>query len=325
VESAAQTRLDHRDVMVLCPPVALASQPRDCLGTEVSIAVTLLMLIAVGAGPASAEEGAPPSPSAEEIAAQLANPNATLGFLAFPIDFVQYQGSALDADDQSAWKLGFQPSIPYPLNESTNLFVRPLIPVFVDQPVPVIGGESIPPGDASAADFSSTGWQLGDISFDAAIGKTFDNGMVLFAGVVGTLPTATDNRVGLDQYLLGPEFFIGRGAEWGFLGILLTHQSDVAGTEQYDTSITGGQYFYTVNLKNAWQIQAQPTFSYNHEAESGNRWTVPLGVGISKTSVFGTTPWKFSLQVWKYVVSPDTFGPDYQIRFQITPVVPLPW
>lgn len=292
---------------------------------SIIVAFFLSGFAAEGAGTLHAADDSTSGPSAEEIAAKLANPNATLGFLAFPVDYVQYQGSAPDAGDQSAWKIGFQPSLPYPLSASTNFFVRPLIPVFVDQPVPVVGGESIPPGDAGALDFSGTGWQLGDISFDAALGKTFDSGMVLFAGAVATLPTATDDRVGLEQYLLGPEFFIGRAPKWGFFGILLTHQWDVAGTDEYKTSITGGQYFYTINLKNAWQIQAQPTFSYNHEADSGNRWTVPLGVGISKTSVFGTTPWKFSLQVWKYVVSPDTFGPDYQVRFQITPVIPLPW
>lgn len=76
---------------------------------------------------------------------------------------------------------------------------------------------------------------------------------------------------------------------------------------------------------NAWQIQGQPTFTYNHEAESGNRLTLPLGVGVAKTKIFGNTPWKFSVQYWHYVEKPDNFGPDFQIRFQVGPVVPLPW
>ena len=69
----------------------------------------------------------------------------------------------------------------------------------------------------------------------------------------------------------------------------------------------------------------QPTFSYNHEAESGNQLTLPLGVGVSKTVVLGGTPWKYSLQYWHYVAQPDGFGPQYQIRLQVAPVVPLPW
>jgi hypothetical protein len=39
------------------------------------------------------------------------------------------------------------------------------------------------------------------------------------------------------------------------------------------TSITGGQYFYVFNLKDGWQINGAPTFSYNHEADSDNAWT----------------------------------------------------
>ena len=109
------------------------------------------------------------------------------------------------------------------------------------------------------------------------------------------------------------------------MGVLLTHQWDIAGEDSFNTSITGGQYFFTYNLKNAWQVQMMPTFSYNHEAASGDELTFPLGVGFAKTVVFGKTPVKFNLQYWHYVEAPDAFGPDWQVRFNITPVVPLPW
>ena len=287
-----------------------------------SILIAVLSLLAPQHA-THAQENEDGGKSADDIARELSDPNTTLASLSFPIDFVSYTGSAPGATDQSAWKISFQPSFPYPLSDSTNFFLRPLIPVYFDQPVPVVGGESVSAGGNT--DFSSTGLQLGDIGFDAAIGKTFGNGVLMLGGVVGTLPTATDDRVGLDQYLLGPEFLLARVAKWGAVGLLLTHQWDVAGDNSFDTSITGGQYFYTINLKNAWQVQAQPTFSYNHEAESGNRLTLPVGIGLSKTVVLGKTPWKFGVQYWHYVEQPDAFGPDFQIRFNITPVVPLPW
>ena len=269
--------------------------------------------------------------SSEEIAKELANPNASLGFLAFQLDYVSYKGDFPGASSQSAYKLNFQPSLPYKIDANTNFFVRPLIPVFVDQPVPVVSGSSVVPQagsnsfSAAGFEFDSTGVELGDIGFDAALGKSYSNGMVLIGGVVATLDTATDDRVGLGQYLLGPEFFVGKGAKWGFVGVLLSHQWDVGGDDDFDTSITGGQYFFTYNLKNAWQIQTQPTFSYNHEAESGDRWTFPLGIGVSKTTRAGNTPLKLSLQYWHYIEQADAFGPDFQVRFQIAPVVPLPW
>jgi hypothetical protein len=195
-----------------------------------------------------------------------------------------------------------------------NLFVRPQIPVIFDQPV-LVGGQN----------FDSKGTELGDISFDAAIGKSMANGVVLIGGVVGTLPTATDDALGLDQYLLGPEIAISRVFDWGVAGILVTHQWDVAGEDSFDTSITGGQYFFTYNLKDGWQISMSPTYSYNHNAASGDKLTLPVGIGLSRTMVLGGKPWKFAAQYWQYVEAPDSFGPDWQIRFTVTPVVPLPW
>ena len=260
--------------------------------------------------------------SAEAIAEKLANPNASVGQMSFPLDYIAYDGDAPGAGSQSSWRLSFQPSLPYSLGEGVNLFVRPLIPIILDQPVPVVGDQVI---TTAASNFDDVGVELGDIGFDVGLGKSFTNGMVLVGGVVGTLPTATDDAVGLDQYLLGPEFLMAKVGSWGAAGLLVTHQWDVAGEDSFDTSITGGQYFFTYNLGNAWQISMSPTFSYNHEAESGNRLAFPVGVGMAKTMILGSTPWKFSLQYWHYIESPDAFGPDFQIRFTATPVVPLPW
>jgi len=249
--------------------------------------------------------------SASNVAHELANPNTSLGFFAFPMDYVSYQDDLPESSDQEAYRISAQPSLPYPLAKDTNFFLRPLIPIIVKQPF------------FNGADFDDSDTELGDISFDAAVGKGFANGVQVIGGLAGTLNTATSNDVGLGQTLLGPELFLGRKTSWGFYGLLASHQWEVTGTE--DQSITGGQYFFTYNLKNAWQIQMQPTWSYNHEADSDDAWTLPLGIGVSKVVILGKTPWKFSLQYWDYVKSPDTFGPDYQVRFQIAPVVPLPW
>ena len=84
-------------------------------------------------------------------------------------------------------------------------------------------------------------------------------------------------------------------------------------------TLTAGQYFFTYNLKNAWQISMSPTFSYNHEADSGNKFTFPIGFGISKTMIFSGRPWRFNLQYWHYIETPDLFGPEFQVRFSVTP------
>ena len=254
------------------------------------------------------------TPNASEIAAALSDPNTTLGTMNFHFDHIEFDGDIPGADKADAQRMIFQPSLPYPLTETTNLFVRPAIPVIFNQDVPDPDGG-----------FSSEGTDLGDISFDAALARTFPGGYVVLAGLAGTLPTATNDSLGLDQWLLGPEAAVAMVRPWGVLGVLVSHQWDVAGEDDYDTSITAGQYFYAFNLDDGWQINGSPTFSYNHEADSGNEWTFPLAAGISKTSIVGGRPWEFNLQYWHFVESPDTFGPDHQIRFTISPVVKLPW
>jgi len=261
------------------------------------------------------DDGGLGAPSAQDIAAQLSNPNTTLGTMNTLFDYVAFDGDLPSASSQSAFRGTFQPSLPYPVSKTTNLFVRPAIPVIFSQDVPNMSGG-----------FDSEGLDLGDISFDALLAKTLPSiGAVLGGGVVATLPTATEDALGLDQWLLGPEVIGAIVRKWGVLGLLVTHQWDVAGEDDFSTSITAGQYFYTFNLGNGWQFNGSPTFSYNHKANSDNAWTLPVAVGFAKTTLINGRPWKFGLQYWYYVKSPDVFGPDFQIRLSISPVVKLPW
>ncbi len=263
------------------------------------------------------DKGGAATPSAEEIAAELSNPNTPLGTLNTNFDYITYDGDLPGASDQSAFKITLQPSLPYPLGGGTNFFVRPAIPIIIDQPV-----------RSTEGGFDSKGVELGDIGFDASLGFSFKNegGVnVLIAGMAGTLPTATDDALGLDQWLAGPElgFFMVR--KWGVLGIIASHQWDVAGESSFDTSITGGQYIYSFNLGDGWQFFSGPAWSYNHKADSKDAWTLPAGVGIAKTAIFKGRPWKFSVQYWNYVKAPEAFGMEHQIRFVVGPVVSLPW
>ncbi len=250
---------------------------------------------------------------ANAVAKKLADPNAVLGSFAFPIDYINYNGSLPDASSQNAFKLSFQPSLPYPLGPGTNLFLRPLIPIIVSQPV------------FNGSGFNNVGVELGDIGFDLAIGHTWPSKWLTLVGIAGSAPSATLATLSARQWTLGPELVVGKTTKWGFFGLLAAQSWGLSGAPDKDLSITGGQYFYTINLKNAWQIQAQPLYSYNHNGSSGNKLTLPLGTGVAKTIIAGKMPLKFSLQYWYYIESPDNFGPEHQIRFSIIPVIPLPW
>ena len=255
--------------------------------------------------------------SASEIAVELAHPNTTLGTMNFNFDYINYQGDLPDAGSQNGFSMGFQPVLPIPLSKTVNLFVRPQIPLYFTQPTYGANG------------FENQGVNLGNISADVAVGKTFPSKTVGVIGVFGSFRTATDDALRSNYTLLGPEIAVGQIFNWGVVGLLVTHGWSVnsidAAAGDESASITSGQYFYVVNLNDGWQIAGSPTFSYNHNAAKGNKLTFPIGIGVNKVTLFGKLPIKFSMQYWYYVASPDAFGPQHQIRFTISPVVPLPW
>jgi hypothetical protein len=249
---------------------------------------------------------------ADAIAKEMANANTTLGSLNFQFDYVHYRGDLPSAGQQNSFSFGFQPVLPYPVRQGLNIFFRPLIPVIISGPV-----YNDPEG------FESKGG-LGDISIDLVVGKTWKSKWVTLFGLETSLPTGTGS-LSSGRITLGPNFYFGKNLKGGAAGLLLyqtwtLNKNDELGTE----SITGGQYFYAIFLKNAWQIQSGPVWSYNSKT-NGTKWTLPLGTGLAKIWKFNKTAVMFAMEYWYYLVSADPIGPQHLVRLQVAPVVPLPW
>jgi hypothetical protein len=248
---------------------------------------------------------------ADEVARRLSNPAEPNWSLTSNFDATWFGGDLPNAQDQFAVNYLFQPAIPTPIESiGYNLLFRPAIPVFFNQPI----------YDGGTSEFSSSGFQLGNISFDLALGTTTESGLLYFFGVVGSLPTATLDDI-KGQWAFGPEFAVGVAKPWGVVGALVSHQWDVEGGVE-KTNVTGGQYFYAFTLGGGWQIAAGPTYSYNWETDA---FTLPLGTGVARTVFAGTTPIKLSTQLWYFVSRPDAFGSDWVLRITIAPVIGALW
>ena len=84
---------------------------------------------------------------------------------------------------------------------------------------------------------------------------------------------------------------------------------------------------------NVWVLVNNDTETYEvwlnsnpgGNATSGNKLTLPLGIGLAKTMVIGDRPWTFQLQYWNNIERPDAFGAEHTVRFGIAPVVSAPW
>jgi hypothetical protein len=257
------------------------------------------------AGPAP--DGGAAKPSAEEIAAKLANPNTPLASLTLKLQYRTFQGDLPDADDQDATSLLFQPSLPFALANGDLILFRPAIPVFFDQPV-------FDPDDPG---FDSR-FGLGDIVFDLAYARTTDSGLLLAAGLVSSLPTATRDGLGTDRWTLGPELLLGKLTTSYVVGVFPNHQSDVAGSGDADISLTTVQAFGTWLPGGGWNVGTAPIMSYDHES---SQWTIPLNLTFGKTVIWGGRPWKLNMEINYYVEQPDAFGPQWFVGFNVAPVV----
>jgi hypothetical protein len=303
-----------------------------------TVMVCLLLALGLSAGTALAHE-ADPHPHAEDsqvgdtkykhpkhgtlgqLGAKLANPLSDLWALNMSFNMPQfYDGDANTGDPQLGATLLFQPILPIPIygtgDGELRLGTRPVIPLIFSEPVP-----------KGFDEFDDTGG-IGDIQLPLLLNlpDRYAGNFLLGAGPVGLFPSATDDDLGQDQWALGPAVVLGYKNEFVTAGVFPNYFWKIGSSGQDDDTPDVNQgsllYFCIVNLPNAWQIGFNPTVTYNHQADSGNKWNVPVGLFAGKTIKIGKTPINIKAGLEYSVVSPDDFGQVAQFRLQITPVIP---
>ncbi len=68
-----------------------------------------------------------------------------------------------------------------------------------------------------------------------------------------------------------------------------------------------------------------PNIQYDWEADSDEAWTVPIGFGYQNVTKVGNTAIKYGLEFQYYVVQPDEFGPQWNVRLIFVPVIQSPF
>ena len=272
--------------------------------------------------------------SIDEIALELSNPVTGLRSLAIDAEYRTYQGDLPDADQQTFGQVVFTPSWPIRLRNGQTLFLRASVPLRLDPPRwnPVYYLDwsdfllrQVPDLDPTTGSFSYGHDSLGPIGFDIALGGVNDNGRISMFGIANVTPNADDKSARRGQWLLGPEFALGKVTSWGLLGVRAKHLTNVFGEGEqevdYDTNETTLSVFFAYALGDGWQIESTPTILYDWEAVSGNEWLVPVGLGVSKTMYIGRVPTKLAFEIQNFVVSPDRFGSEWLLKVSFTPVL----
>lgn len=277
------------------------------------------------------------SMSLDEIARELSNPVGIMRSIGNEFEYRSFQGDLPLSSEQSSWVYRFEPSIPFELNNGKRFIVRASIPISDGEPEwdidfghPLWDPErrytefllrQSPEVTDDSGDFLIGHGHLSDISYDLAYGGVSENGWISMYGMAGVFGSSTNKSGARHQTLLGPEFAIGKIQPWGVIGAWFKHLVDVGGEDTFSTSETSIDVFFAHGLGNGWQVISNPAIIYDWEADSGNGLLLPLGGGVAKTTRIGKIPLKMELEIYHYIVSPDRFGPQWLMSFNITPVL----
>ncbi len=270
----------------------------------------------------------PAEMSLDEIAKELSNPVTSLTSIATILNTVFSRVACPPPMMRPPLSTHCGPQCRYLLNNGKYILIRASIPINGEQPI-YEADEQYPPflirqlASTIPADGTFDNEHghshLGDIGYDVAYGGVSDNGFIGMFGVAGVIPASQDLSQSVDQFQLGPEVVIGKVTSWGVYGAWLTHLTRVYGEDEWDTNMTSLKIFFAYGLGHGWQVFSNPVIQYDWEGDSDNKLFLPIGAGVSKTTRIGSMPLKLAFEVQKYIVSPDSIGPDWLFTFSFTP------
>jgi hypothetical protein len=254
--------------------------------------------------------------SLSEVGAKLSNPVSDVWALFTELDLYFSDGDLNEGSSEVGGRMIFQPVLPFPLygrgEDAWKLITRPTIPVLFSQPVP-----------QGFDEFTHLGG-LGDTQLPMLVSPPSGN-WLLGIGPTWLFPSATREEFGQEQWGVGPAAVIGYHTPKWLAGVFPQYTFGIGGwngENTPDASYLSMLYFFVYNLPDAWQIGFNPTISYDDNAPSGNKWNVPVGLFVAKTTKIGNVPFKFQLGVEYSVVSEDDFGQRAQVKLNIIPVIP---
>ena len=238
--------------------------------------------------------------SAEELAKLAQNPVGNL----VSVPFQNNTNLNFGPEKKTQNVLNIQPVIPISVSDDWNVITRTI--------VPVISMPSLYPGDDRTNG-------VGDTVLTAFLSPAKPGHFIWGAGPVVQIPTNSNSELGNKNWGLGPSLVVlhlEKGDPWVY-GVLVNNIWSLSSNKQ------GGSYnngliqpFVNYNFDGGFYLTSAPIITTDWMAESGQRWTVPLGGGIGKIFHFGRLPVNTQLSAYYNVVTPDN-GANWQIRAQV--------
>ena len=275
----------------------------------------------------------PKTKSMDELSKEIANPLAQIWNLSFQYNYTNIGGNLVDGSEYVQTGL-FQPVLPVPLGDKYTAFARPVI-TYIEGPseIGITGGTPANPighGLERSAEF-------GDIILPVGVGIAKALGWSWGAGATFIFPTSNNDLLGSHQYQAGPtalalwaneDWLIGGHLQhwWGFAD---DGDSDsnpiIKAAHDKDLNHSNLQYFIIRHLPNAWQLRASPNITVDWEADSNNKLTLPIAIGIGKMFKLGPMPVMLMAEYQYSVIAPDNIGNESTIMLQANFIIKNPF
>jgi hypothetical protein len=131
------------------------------------------------------------------------------------------------------------------------------------------------------------------------------------------MPTATDGQLGSGKWSGGPTGVVLFQPKWGTVGGLARQLwSFGGGSDRTHVNQSLIEPFVNYNLPNGWYLISDIIITANWQADSSNRWTVPLGGGVGKLLKIGGQAINVRTEAYYNVEKPDA-APDWQWGFTV--------
>ncbi|PWJ41782.1 neuromedin U [Sediminitomix flava] len=236
----------------------------------------------------------------DELAQKLQNPLASI--IALPIQ--QNIGLNKPGHEGASYTMSFQPIIGTEF-EKFNLVHRAVWGMS-HLPSSTEGrGSQFGVTDLNYSFFFSPKKKLGNLAW--GIGPSID------------IPTASHSAMGTEKWSAGASaVFVYQTKRWTFDMIFRQTASFAGNSDRHDVNAFVGQTLIAYGLGKGWVVNTFPTITANWNAESGEKWTVPVGGGINKLVFLGgKLPLNLGLQYYHNVVKPN-HAANGELRFQTT-------
>jgi hypothetical protein len=269
--------------------------------SRIPVAVCTAVLF-VGATVFAQQAVPPPTEDVTALAKKTQNPVGDVTTVPFQFNF----NTGGDLHDQTLFNLNIQPVIPFKVSDGWSIIDRTIVPI-----------NSVPAPDGTTR-YSG----VGDIEVELFVTPATPKKIIWGAGPLLSLPTSTVTGAATGAWGLGPAVVVASMRGRWVLGALLTQTWTMAHADTY-TEINQllFQPFVNYNFGQGWALSFSPVVTAKWNAKSGEQWTVPLGLGITRTTVFDGRPMSLGVQYYNNVERPQG-TPGQLIRFSISLLYP---